>query len=95
MKESVGPVGSKFEVVNRIIIGRSETDMGNVKEEFYKKYNEHVDVFLKVRYSNGFVLTTKYLTVAFTLLLLQHFLEGYYWDLMVLLAGFEPQFFTT
>lgn len=50
LKEAVGPVGSKFEVVNRIIIGRSEIDLGNVKEEFYKKYNENIDTFLKVKF---------------------------------------------
>lgn len=49
LKNAIGPVGSKFEVVNRIIIGRSEIDLGNVKEQFHQKYNENIDTFLKVK----------------------------------------------
>jgi hypothetical protein len=68
--KAIPNVGIKHEIIHRIIIGRSEIDLGNIKEEFFKKYGKGIDIFLK------------------------HVLEGYYWDLMVQLAGYEPQFFT-
>ncbi|KAJ6643197.1 Annexin-B12 [Pseudolycoriella hygida] len=61
--------GIKHNVLHRIIIGRSEIDLGNIKEEFAKMNKEGIDVWLKST------------------------IEGYYWDLIVQLAGYKPEYF--
>lgn len=48
LKRAVGPIGSKFEVANRIIIGRSEIDLQSIKEAFQTKYSQSIHDFLKV-----------------------------------------------
>ncbi|XP_063708372.1 annexin B9-like [Culicoides brevitarsis] len=70
LAKAIPSVGVKHDILHRIIVGRSEIDLGNIKEAFYQKYNKNIDVWLK------------------------HILEGYYWDLMVQLAGYQPNFFT-
>jgi len=47
LKNAITPIGSKFEVANRIIIGRSEIDLQNIKEAFFTKYNQSIHDFLK------------------------------------------------
>uniref|UniRef100_A0A336MLI0 Annexin n=1 Tax=Culicoides sonorensis TaxID=179676 RepID=A0A336MLI0_CULSO len=70
LSKAIPNVGVKHDILHRIIVGRCEIDLGNIKEVFYSKYNKSIDIWLK------------------------HILEGYYWDLMVQLAGYQPNFFT-
>lgn len=69
LTKSKSNFGINHDVLHRIIVGRSEIDLGNIKEEFHKINNEGINVWLKSA------------------------IEGYYWDLIVQLAGYKPEFF--
>lgn len=49
LAKAIPNVGVKHDILHRIIVGRSEIDLGNIKEQFYTKYNKSIDVWLKVR----------------------------------------------